>query len=114
MPLVNGKVELKLKWTKYCVLHAAGNEDRNDNVNDNNGNKFFFTIKNTRFHVPVVTLSAKDNQKLSKLLAKDLKDQFIEMNIKQLVTLQIRQMNIHTSSNQNLLELIDYFINSIE
>ena len=24
IPLINCKVELKLKWTKYCVLSAAG------------------------------------------------------------------------------------------
>ena len=27
IPLINCKVELKLKWTKYCVLSAAGNEN---------------------------------------------------------------------------------------
>ena len=25
MPLINCKVELKLKWTKYCVFSVAGN-----------------------------------------------------------------------------------------
>ena len=57
MPLITCKVELKLKWTKYCVLSAAGPD--NDNANPNNT---IFTIKGT-------TLSAKDNQKLSKLLS---------------------------------------------
>ena len=57
MPLINCKVELKLKWTKYCVLPAAGAD--NDNANDN----IIFTIKGTKLYVPVVTLSAKDNQK---------------------------------------------------
>ena len=66
MPLYNGKIELKLKWTKYCVLSAAGN----DNVNDNNVNDNVFTIKKTKLYVAVVTLSARDNQKLSKLLCK--------------------------------------------
>ena len=65
MPLVNCKVELKLKWTKYCVLAAAGA----GNV-DANSNNIIVTIKDTRFYVPVVTLSAKDNQKLSNLLSK--------------------------------------------
>ena len=65
MPLINCKVELKLKWTKYCVLSAAGADS--DNANPNN---IIFTIKDTKSYVPVVTLSAKDNQKLSKLLSK--------------------------------------------
>ena len=54
----------------------------------------FFAIKGTKLYVLVVTLSAKDNQILSKLLSKDLKDQFIGMNIKQTVILKIQQVNI--------------------
>ena len=63
MPLINCKVELKLKWTKCCVLSAAGN----DNVNNIVSNNIIFTIKDTKLYVSVVTLSARDNQKLSKL-----------------------------------------------
>ena len=70
MPLINSKVELKLKWIEYCVLSAAGNENQSDKDNNNNGNNIIFTIKDTQIYVPVVTLSAKDNQKLSKLLSK--------------------------------------------
>ena len=65
MAFINCKVELKLKWTKYCVLSAGGN----DNVNGNSNN-IIFTIKDTKLFVPVVTLLAKDNQNLSKFLRK--------------------------------------------
>ena len=41
----------------------------NDNNNDNL-NRIIFTVKDTRLYAPLVTLSAKDNQKLSKLLSK--------------------------------------------
>ena len=42
MPLINCKVELKLKWTKYCVLPATGNDNAiND---DNNTNNITITI----------------------------------------------------------------------
>ena len=68
MPLINCKVHLKLKWLNYCVLTAAGND--NDNNNDDNGNKFLFAIKDRKLYVPILTLSAKENQKLSKLLSK--------------------------------------------
>ena len=72
MPLINCKVELKLKWTKYCVLPAAGNES---NINkDANANNIIFTIKDTKLYVLVVTLSARDNQNHQNLLAKDLKE----------------------------------------
>ena len=86
MPLINCKVELKLKWTKYYVLSPAGNENPVDNDNNYNANKIIFTIKDTKLYVPVVTFLATDNQKLSELLSfwsiwKDLIDQFIEMNI---------------------------------
>ena len=66
MPLINCKVELKLKWTKYCVLSASGN----DNVNNDDSNNIIFTIKDTKLYVPAVTLSARNNKKLSKLLSK--------------------------------------------
>ena len=34
MLLINFKIELKLKWTKYCVLFAAGADNNNDNSNN--------------------------------------------------------------------------------
>ena len=52
MPSINCKVELKLKWTRYRVLSEAGA----DNVNANSNN-IIFTIKDTKWYVPVVTLS---------------------------------------------------------
>ena len=67
MSFINCKVELKLKLTKYCGLSVGGNENVNDNKNANN---IIFTIKDTKLYVPVVTLSAKDNQNLSKVLSK--------------------------------------------
>ena len=65
IPLINCKVILKLKWTKHCVLSAACN----DNANANPDN-VIFTIKDTKLYALVITLSARDNQKLSKLLSK--------------------------------------------
>ena len=59
MLLINCKVKLKFWWTEYCVLAAAVVE--NDSANSNN---IMFTIKGINIYVAVVTLSAKDNQKL--------------------------------------------------
>ena len=50
MPLINFKVELKLKWIKYYVLATGGND--NDDANSNN---IIFKIKKTELYVPVVT-----------------------------------------------------------
>ena len=63
--MINCKIELKLKWTEHCVLSAAG--VRTVNANDYN---IIVSIKNTKLYVPVVTLLAIDNEKLSKLLSK--------------------------------------------
>ena len=65
MLLINCKVELKLRWSKHCVLSEGSTDNVNGNNNDNN---IIFTIRDTKLHVPVVTLSTRDNQKLSKLL----------------------------------------------
>ena len=54
MLLINCKVELKRKWKKYCVLAAAGADNKESN-------NVVFTIKDTKLHVLVVTLSAKNN-----------------------------------------------------
>ena len=66
MLLINCKIGLKLKWTKYYVLSV--NDNGNTNTNPNN----IFTIKDTKLYLSVVTLLARDNQKLSKLLSKGL------------------------------------------
>ena len=68
MPLLSCKVELKLKWTKYYILSVAGSE--NNINNKGNANIIIFTIKDTKLYVPVITLSARGNKKLSKLLSK--------------------------------------------
>ena len=65
MPLINCEVEFKLKWAKYCALPAACA----DNI-DTNSNNIIFTIKDTKLYVSVITLPAKDNQRLSKTLSK--------------------------------------------
>ena len=64
--MINCKVELKLRWTKH-VLPVLDNENDNANADSNN---IIFTIKDTKLYVPVVTLSAKDNEKLSKIVSK--------------------------------------------
>ena len=56
MLLINCKIELKLKRMNHCVLSA--NDNKNDDANSNN---IIFTFKATKLHVPVVTLSSKNN-----------------------------------------------------
>ena len=56
-----------------------GNENDNDNADSNN---VIFTMKDTKLYVPVVTLSAEDDQKRAKLLSKGFERLYIAMNIK--------------------------------
>ena len=65
MLLISFKVELKLKWKKYCVLAAAGA----DNGDDNSIN-IIFTIKDETI---CPCISTKDNQNLSKFFSKGFK-----------------------------------------
>ena len=65
MLLLNCKLELK--WAKNCVLSAAWADNT-----DANSNNIIFTMKDTKFYVPIVTLSSKDNQTLSRLLSKGI------------------------------------------
>ena len=60
MPLINCKVEFSLKWYENCILSNAG-----DNAT--------FTITDAKSYVPIVTLWAEDNAKLSKLLGEGFK-----------------------------------------
>ena len=60
MLLINCKVELSLKWNENCMLFSK------------EGNSVF-AITDTKLYVPIVTLSAEDNVKLSKLLGEGFK-----------------------------------------
>ena len=67
MSLSNWKVALKLKWTKYCIV-AAADADNADATSD-----VIFTIKDKKLYAPAITLSAKNNHKLSKRFSKGSK-----------------------------------------
>ena len=97
-PLVNCKVELKLRWMNPCVFSAAGADD--DDANSNNIN---FIINDRKLYVPVVTLSAKKQLKTVKFsYFLDLKDQWIWMNMKQVVRIKAGRINIKIFLSQTL------------
>ena len=60
MPLINCKVHLKLNWIEDCILSSAGNSAK-------------FKITDAKLHVPIVTLSTKDNVNLTKQLSNEFK-----------------------------------------
>ena len=55
MLLINCKIHLELNWSKYCVMSSVVGATE-------------FKITNTKWYVPIVTLSSKGNSKLVKLL----------------------------------------------
>ena len=57
--VINYKVELSLKWYERCLLTAATTAT--------------FKITDAKLYVPIVTLSAEDNAKLSRLLSDGFK-----------------------------------------
>ena len=59
MPLINCKIHLDLDWTNDCVMSTIADTK--------------FKITNTKWYVPIVTLSRKDNVKLVKLLEEGFK-----------------------------------------
>ena len=61
----------------HCVLAVADADSDNTNVNPSNIN---FIIKETRLYVLAATLSAKDNQKLFKILSKKFKRSIYKYN----------------------------------
>ena len=104
MPLVNCKIELKLKWTKYCLLSAAGTGD----INNIDSNNIVFTIRNLKFYFLLDFYQQETIKNYQNFMAKDLKDDFIGMNIKEKVRTKLRQMCLDILSNQILVEPIDY------
>ena len=66
MPLINCKLELKLRWARFCVFSAAGTAKANASNDDN----IIFTIKDTKLHISVA--AARDSQ-TSKRLSKGSK-----------------------------------------
>ena len=52
------------------VLFLSVDGNDNEIATAINANRIIFTIKDTKLYVPIVTLSTRDNQKLSKILSK--------------------------------------------
>ena len=56
MPIINCKIKLNLTWKKECVLSTLDDDAANPE------NNAVFIINDTKFYVPVITLSKEDNK----------------------------------------------------
>lgn len=74
------RVVLKLKWTNYCVLSANGHDNT-----DADPSNTTLTIEDISFYFfyfcPIVTVSPKNNQNLSKLFRKGFERSLYWINI---------------------------------
>ena len=70
MPLINCKVELSLNWIENCVLTSAL---IGANADATGADSATFNITDAKLYVPIVTLLAEGNAKLSKLLGEGYK-----------------------------------------
>ena len=64
MPLINCKIHLQLNWNNNCVMYSADTYANREAT---------FQITSTKLYVPVVTLSTKDNENLTKQLDEGFK-----------------------------------------
>ena len=72
----------------YCVLYT----NDNDNVNDNTNN-IFLPSKTPKYMFQLSLYQQQTIKNYQNFLAKDLKDEFVGMIIKQKVRAKIQQMN---------------------
>ena len=60
MPIINCKIYFELNWIEDCISSTANNSAK-------------FKITDAKLHVPMVTLSTKDNVNLTKQLSNGFK-----------------------------------------
>ena len=63
IPLINCEVSLTLTWSQNCVIRSKATRDAIV-LGINNPTNATFKIKDTKLYVPVVTLSAENDNKL--------------------------------------------------
>ena len=78
MPLINCKIHLELNWIEDCILSSAGNSAK-------------FKITDAKLHVPIVTLSTKDNVNLTKQLSDGFKRSVYWNNYQTIPAIAINQ-----------------------
>ena len=104
MPLINCEVYLTLTWSENCVLTSKATREADPDANPavdeiNNPTNATFKITGTKLYVPIVTLSAENDNKLLEQLKTGFK-RTIKWNK------YISEMSNQTKNN-NLNYLID-------
>ena len=96
IPLINCEVSLALSWSGNCVITSLEKrlvttaQGDNPAVYDDSPTNAAFKITDCKLYVPVVTLSAENNNKLLEQLKKDLKEQLNGTNIDQKCLIRLK------------------------
>ena len=98
MPLINCEVSLILTWYKKCVITSkatrkeVGGDNPVDEINYPTGATF--KINDTKLYVPVVTLSAQDDNKLLEQLKAGFKRTIKRNKYRSKITNQAKTDNL--------------------
>ena len=86
IPLINCEVSLALSWSSNCVITSlekrlvTAAQGGNSAAYDDSPTNTVFKITDCKLYVPVVTLSAEDDNKLLEQLKTDFKEQLNGIN----------------------------------
>ena len=116
MPLIYCEVSLTLSWSKNCVLtdmitRAAG-EVCISALSAPTGATF--TIKDTKLHVPVVTLSAENDNKLSEQLKTGFKRTIKWNKYRSEISNQVKNNNLNCLIDRTFTHVNRLFVLSYE
>ena len=76
--LINCEINLNLTWSEICVITSKATRDADSDANPvvaavNNSTNATFKIEETKLHIPVVTFSTEDGNKLLEELKSGLR-----------------------------------------
>ena len=86
---------MTLTWSENCVITSKATREADPDADPavdqiNNPTSATFKIKDTKLYVPVVTLSAENDNKLLEQLKQDLKEQLNGINIDQKCLIRLK------------------------
>ena len=115
MLLINCEVSLILTWSKNCVLTSEATRNAEPGVNAiNNPAGAPFKIKDTKLYVPVVTLSAENDNKLLKQLKTGFKRTITWNKYRSAMSNQDRNKNLNFLIDPTFTNVNGLFILSFE
>ena len=122
IPLINIEVESILTWFKNCVIidESTRDTDYNDNLvvrRIDNPENAIFQITDTKWYVPVVSLSKENNIKLLEQLKSGFKRTIKWNKYRSQMTIQPQNNNLNylidpTFTNVNILFILSFSRNN--